>query len=269
MHNDWGAEWTNYYFSGKDELYNGWVEDIKKLCKSHHWGYAELADRSFDPVRSDGNTIHLRYLAAVLRVADVLEFDPERTPRVLFGYKQIDEKSRIYWLKDHQVDLAIDLDQSRVIMSARPSSAVNNRAIETMMNDVEAELQLCRNLDLERPFALSSIGPLPHKWVLPRIVQRAFVRSKGTAGRFTNTLTARFDPIPPSSWISWPGPNSTGTGWPGCASGCRMPLTRSASGSRAGGSSCATRSIRTGSRFSKPTTPSSCASRRETAASSA
>jgi hypothetical protein len=60
MHDEWGAEWTNDYFSGKDELYNGWVEDIKKRCKSHHWGYAELAERSFDPIRSDGNIIHGR-----------------------------------------------------------------------------------------------------------------------------------------------------------------------------------------------------------------
>jgi hypothetical protein len=201
MHSEWGVQWTDKYLSGKAELYNGWVEDIKKLCRSHHQEYQDLIEKSFDPDIKHGNTIHFRYLAAVLRVADVLEFDPERTPRVLFRHRQIDEKSRIFWLKDHEVDLIIQLpsnataaksraarreriaragsapgldDTLRVIIKAHPTSAVNHRAIEMMINDVDAELQLCRNLDLARSFASSSIGQLPHRWVLPNFVQRDF-----------------------------------------------------------------------------------------------
>jgi hypothetical protein len=64
-----------------------------------HEGYTELLKESFDPRPAGryGEVVHLRYLACVLRVADILDVDPERTPPVLFHYRDIASKSVIYW----------------------------------------------------------------------------------------------------------------------------------------------------------------------------
>ena len=41
--------------------------------------------------------VNLRYLACVLRVADILEFDPERTPDIIYRHRNISRDSRIFW----------------------------------------------------------------------------------------------------------------------------------------------------------------------------
>src|SRR5437868_9293065 len=80
-HNDWGEEWIRSHM-GSESLgtYATWLEDLIALCRSHHYGYGELASSKFDPkiVGNPAQVLNLRYLAMLLRVADVLEFDPER-----------------------------------------------------------------------------------------------------------------------------------------------------------------------------------------------
>jgi len=79
-HNDWSQDWIEQNLSGVTlGSYSGWVADLVSLCRSHHEGYAELISDTFNPryVGSPAAMVHLRYLAAALRVADVLEIDPE------------------------------------------------------------------------------------------------------------------------------------------------------------------------------------------------
>jgi hypothetical protein len=121
----------------------------------------------------------LRFLAAVLRVADILEFDPERTPDVVFRHRQVSEKSAIYWWKDHQITLNIDKNR-QIEVSASPPNAYLHRAIDMMVNDIEEELRLCRRLDDETHFEKHS-GPgedLPHRWTLLPYIHR-HIRPKG------------------------------------------------------------------------------------------
>jgi hypothetical protein len=82
-HNDWSEAWIRKRFEGEPlGTYEGWMADVIRLCRSHHEGYEALVGRQFDPRRvgSDARVVHLRYLAALLRVADVLDVDRERTP---------------------------------------------------------------------------------------------------------------------------------------------------------------------------------------------
>src|ERR1035437_5275237 len=91
-HNDWGEEWIRSYCEGKPLFsYHGWLDDLTLLCRSHHYDYGKLASSEFHPrlVGTPATVINLRYLAAVLRVADILDFDPERTPEVILKHRDI------------------------------------------------------------------------------------------------------------------------------------------------------------------------------------
>jgi hypothetical protein len=185
-HNDWSEEWIRANLSHVTwDGYKTWLDDLILLCKSHHHGYAELTKPHFDPklvASSRGSIVHLRYLACVLRVADILEFDPERTPEVLFRHRAISHESTIFWHKDHAIQRAISADRKQVFISAQPSTAKLHKAILQMIDGIDAELLLCRRLAEEVHFesfpGMAII--LAHRWDLPSITHRQIKPQENT-----------------------------------------------------------------------------------------
>lgn len=182
-HNEWSAEWMRTELSRVTlGSYNGWLRDLVMLCGSHHVGRDELLDRAFNPriVGSSGDMVHLRYLAALLRVADVLDFDPERTPEVILRHREVHESSRIFWWKDAAISTTLQGD--RIIVSARPASARIHRAIIDTIEQVEAELRLCRELDDLTHFdtAPAQDRKLPHRWTMHTTVGRDVEPAQGS-----------------------------------------------------------------------------------------
>jgi len=168
-HNHWSADWmrrnlTNATFGS----YNGWLEDLVALCRSHHEGYIELKSDRFDPrgVGRDSAIVHLRYLAASLRVADVLDVDPERTPEAILRHREVSPSSLIYWWKDQQMSVA--QEGSRIVITARPQGARMQKAIETTIEQINHELALCRKLGDDTHFEVcpGRAALLPHRWEL-------------------------------------------------------------------------------------------------------
>jgi hypothetical protein len=171
-HNDWSEAWISTHLAGRTlGSYEDWVADLIALCRSHHYGYEELRDARFDPRQagSGGAVVHLRYLACVLRVADVLDVDPERTPDVVFAHRQIAAESVLYWRKDHATWLS--RTGTALVITARPYRAAMEKAIRETAAGIEAELQLVARLNREIPFAYCSFrGVLPHTWDYPEAI---------------------------------------------------------------------------------------------------
>lgn len=153
-HNDWSKEWMMKNPPPKDAagMYPNWMSDLIRLCQSHHEDKSTLIKSSFNPraVGSGKEIVHLRYLACVLRIADILEFDPERTPEVLLHHRNITGNSLLHWQKDHNLSLREDADG--LVVSARPTSAEIQHAIEQMIEEINYELRLCRVLADETHF---------------------------------------------------------------------------------------------------------------------
>jgi hypothetical protein len=184
-HIDWGEEWTLAQTDGVKSLggYRTWKSDLCALCSSHGEGYAVLASPAFEPKTVEsGSVVHLRYLALTLRMADVLEFDPERTPEAVYRHRAIDDSSKIFWYKDH--DIALDIENAkRVRITARPTSALVHKAVEETAEDVNRELSLCRQI-AENQHLQSLSGSeevLPHRWDLPA---KAWVDIRPAAGSY-------------------------------------------------------------------------------------
>jgi len=168
-HNDWSEEWIKKNLSEYNlGTYVDWIDDLVTLCCSHHYGYHELVKEKFDPrpIGSPARVVHLRYLACVLRIADVLEFDPERTPDVILRHRDISPDSLIYWWKDHHISMV--QEDNRLFLSARPPKAYIHRAIEMTADQVDDELRLCRTLADETHFEICPglTYKLPHRWNL-------------------------------------------------------------------------------------------------------
>lgn len=174
-HNDWSEKWIRKTF-GSEPLgtYSGWLGDLILLCKSHHFAKADLLGAEFDPrlVGSPAVVVHLRYLACALRVADILDFDPERTPEVVLRHREIPAESLIHWYKNHAI--AMTRDGSALALTARPTSAKLHRAIELMCDDIDHELQTCRSIADETHFqSCPNLDlKLPHRWDLQHAIRR-------------------------------------------------------------------------------------------------
>jgi hypothetical protein len=173
-HNDWSGEWIRANLR-REALpgYETWVDDLVQLCRSHHERYDELKQSRFDPrpAGPSGRPVHHRYLACALRVADVLEIDPERTPEVIFRHREIHPGSVLYWRKDHEN--WVIRDGNSLVLAAYPESAVIENAIRKTADGIREELATCARLNREQPFFHWQLRPnqqLPHRWDFPEML---------------------------------------------------------------------------------------------------
>ncbi|WP_437922949.1 TIR domain-containing protein [Sorangium sp. So ce291] len=177
QHEAWGELWIRTNLAN-ERLggYPQWIDDLVELCKSHRQGYHELVKPRFDPkqVGTPSRNVHLRYLAVVLRAADVLEFDPERTPDVIFRHRSVAAKPVIDWHEDQQISITHERGDKRLAVFAVPTDARVHRAVEIMLDEVDFQLRVCRRLADETHFdrCPGLATRLPHRWDLPPAVHR-------------------------------------------------------------------------------------------------
>lgn len=173
-HNDWSSDWIREHIATADrELYLGFSDDLILLCRSHHEGYDELIGSRFDAKIVGSDIVHPRYLAALLRVADILEFDPERTPEIVFRHRDVAPSSTLYWHKDHEVTFRSE--GHYFIFYARPRDAATFQALRQMADEIDVELGLCIRLEKEGRFQLAPLrtGNDPrYLWKIDPILKR-------------------------------------------------------------------------------------------------
>ena len=145
-HNDWSAEWLSENLKcATFGQFSGIVDHLVRLCSSHHWPFKRIRRDDFNPFTvGDGNTaaiVHPRFLACLLRLADILENDPERTPEVLFRHRSIKDryKSLIHWQRDHALSIS-PVGEDRLRFLARPRSARVHKALLDLADAIDHEL---------------------------------------------------------------------------------------------------------------------------------
>jgi hypothetical protein len=147
-HCDLAERWIEKH-QPKSSLYTGWAKDLKSLCSSHHWDRDGLCrlDLSF---ATDGRKVNLRYLAVILRVADVMDVDERRVPAILYESRNVALPSRVYWEKDHGVKVKIEQAEPghvrKVSFIARPDTAQAHHACRETAAQITAELALADTL---------------------------------------------------------------------------------------------------------------------------
>ncbi|MBI5162552.1 MAG: ATP-binding protein [Magnetospirillum sp.] len=168
-HTDWSAAWIDRHLATLPRPHASWLSDLKALCRSHHWGRSELDGLIATP------TVNLRYLAVVLRVADVLDVDPKRVPAILYEHRRIAPGSRLYWQKDLDATLTVTRTGRavpEVLFTGWPKRAAIHHALDQTAEQIGAELFLARMLADESWFG-TGLNPADagrYAWDLPATV---------------------------------------------------------------------------------------------------
>jgi hypothetical protein len=104
----------------------------------------------------------------------VLDFDPERTPEIILKHRAISEKSVLYWVKDHAINLVVEPDIWLIAVHAQTKTAWVHNAVLQTAADIDRELTLCSSIAGEGGFAAKpALGSkAAYAWPWPTTVKK-------------------------------------------------------------------------------------------------
>lgn len=123
------------------------------------------------------NKINIRYCAILLRLADILDFDRKRTPKIL--YENISPKNEVS-LQEWNKHIAItgwSISKDRIIFEAECTHPVYEKALRTFLDVIDRELQDCKSIVYNFP-ARDDISE-KYRLHLPNSVDRSKIVAKG------------------------------------------------------------------------------------------
>ncbi|CAA7616742.1 hypothetical protein MTBLM5_20209 [Magnetospirillum sp. LM-5] len=163
-HTAWSSDWITANIPD-DETRPGFRAALIDLCLSHHWGWDRVMELKPCPL-SGGRVANLRYLAVLLRVADVLEISPERVPPVIRDHRAISAGSRTYWAKD--LVSAVSCADGEIRLTATPDSARLHHAIMQTIEQIDLELrQAHHHADMKHLVTDIRAGAERYAWPWP------------------------------------------------------------------------------------------------------
>lgn len=159
------------------------AEDLALICESHTLDTFDLAkkegDKLIEAFRRDKviykEEINIQYLAICLRLADIMDFDRERTPKILFKY--ISPKSKISlneWMK-HISITGWRINKNEIRYEAECIHPVYQNVLYKFIDQIDAELERCNILVKDNKEEITR----KYKLDLPVKVNRDYIRSKG------------------------------------------------------------------------------------------
>jgi len=135
---------SRYYSNGEHAIewqgtpYHKWVIAV---CKSHELSVQMLCDLSQWPrdalVRS--TRINVQYLSLVLRLADILDLDPERTPKSLLDHINFENQTSLVEWQKHRSVIGWEISPERIRFEAECTNPVYERALREFLTMIENE----------------------------------------------------------------------------------------------------------------------------------
>lgn len=83
--------------------------------------------------------VNIQYLSLILRLADILDLDPERTPKVIYEFVDPTDPISIKEWNKHRAIIGSYIDYKQVIFSAKCKSPEVERALKEFMHLIEHE----------------------------------------------------------------------------------------------------------------------------------
>ncbi len=152
-HIEWGKLWIDDFFSHQQSPNPKLRSNLKWLCQSHNEGKDFLISQESNAMQTDlnKNPTNLKYLACVLRIADIIEVSPKRAPAALLHHRQIHIASEPYWEAENCrevnfVEISSTLRRLEITFSKPPTNQIVLNLIDNQSNAIKQELELCREL---------------------------------------------------------------------------------------------------------------------------
>lgn len=118
------------------------VADLADVCVSHTRETTTLNELPcWSLARSGGERCNWRFVAVLLRLADILDFDAKRTPRVLFEHLGIRDRVSLKEWRKHLSVSAWDIAPGRIAFSVQCADPVIEKAVRDFVDWIDAELR--------------------------------------------------------------------------------------------------------------------------------
>lgn len=117
------------------------TEDLATICYSHSESYTYLLQMESFRVCGQDEYLCIPFVATILRLADIIDFDPKRTPSVLFSHLAVKNPVSLNEWKKHQSINAWTISPKRILFSAQCEHPAIEATILAFCNQIDEELR--------------------------------------------------------------------------------------------------------------------------------
>ena len=114
---------------------------VQAVCDSHGLPVRDLYDTKRwrrDFLFGD-KRVNVQYLSVILRLADILDLDPERTPRCLLDFINPKDETSIKEWKKHLSIIGCKISQKEINIEAECEHPIYERALREFIDMIETE----------------------------------------------------------------------------------------------------------------------------------
>lgn len=122
------------------------TSEFAQLCFSHNQDALVLLNMATTMLCDDREYVCLPFIGVILRLADLLDFDPKRTPPVLFSHLSVRNPISLTEWKKHRAINAWSISPSRIIYSAKCGHPAIEAAIREFCEYIDTELRNCSHV---------------------------------------------------------------------------------------------------------------------------
>lgn len=117
------------------------TEDLATICFSHNESYTYLLQMETFRVCGQDEYLCIPFVATVLRLADIIDFDPKRTPSVLFSHLAVKNPVSLSEWKKHQSINAWTISPRKLLFSAQCEHPAIEATILAFCDQIDEELR--------------------------------------------------------------------------------------------------------------------------------
>lgn len=117
------------------------TEDLAMICFSHNEDYTYLLNMETFKICAQDTYLCLPFVAVVLRLADIIDFDPKRTPHVLFSHLAVKNPVSLNEWKKHQSINARTISPNKLVFTAQCEHPAIEAAIHSFCDQIDEELR--------------------------------------------------------------------------------------------------------------------------------
>jgi hypothetical protein len=185
-HGEAGWKWIRERYIGDPR----WVLEgqnvadlVAWICRGHafHPYQLTMEYRPYFPVdKLVGQTpVNILYCTLILRVADILDFDRERTPTVLFDSISPRSEVSIQEWNKHRSITGWKISRDRIVFQAECTHPAYEKALREFVDGIDSELQAA--LNIVRTFPSDDGISERYRLTLPPVVDRSGIGAKDSA----------------------------------------------------------------------------------------
>lgn len=117
--------------------------DLAEICFSHNEDYTYLLNVETMKLCDNDVFLCIPFVAVLLRLSDIIDFDPKRTPSVLFSHLAVNNPISLSEWRKHQAINAWSITSKSLLFSAQCNHPAIEATIHQFCNLIDEELRNC------------------------------------------------------------------------------------------------------------------------------